>query len=160
MISTGIKTKMYKEWYLMRAMITKGALSLAAAGLLTFPFASAVNAAGDPAVDGDGGMEVITESHGLVESEVSDRDGKDGGVSPAIESGKKAGGYWIRGKKRINLVAHVYSSYKHYTKQGHASVVNGNGDYKSGGWKPKYTFSTAKLVWTTWGTNKAYYNYK
>jgi hypothetical protein len=90
----------------------------------------------------------------------SHRDGKDGGVSPAIESGKKAGGYWIRGKKRINLVAHVYSSYKHYTKQGHASVVNGNGDYKSGGWKPKDTFSTAKLVWTTWGTNKAYYNYK
>jgi hypothetical protein len=141
----------------MKAMIKKGALSLAVAGLLTTPFASAANAGGDPAVESEnGGVETITESYGLIEGDVRD----NSGISTAVDSGPISGGYWIRGKKRINLVAHVYSSYKHYTKSGHASVVNGNGDYHSGGWKPKDVFSTAKLVWTTWGTNKAYYNYR
>lgn len=82
----------------MKAMITKGAISLAVTDLLTIPFMSAANAAGDPAVESEGGgMEIITESHDLVESEVSDR---DSGIGPdSVESGKKAGGYWIRGKK-------------------------------------------------------------
>ncbi|PTM56819.1 lactococcin 972 family bacteriocin [Desmospora activa] len=142
----------------MKAMIIKGALSLAvAAGLLTTPFASAANAQGDPTVESEGGgSEVINEDHDLVEGEVGNPDG----ISPDIESGKMGGGYWIRGKKWEGI-AYVYSSYKHYTKQGHTSVVNGHGDYKSGGWKSKDVFSTAKLPWITFnGTNKAYYNYK
>lgn len=144
----------------MRAMITKGALSLAVAGLLTTPFASVANAEGDPGIEAEGGgMEMITESHGLVESKVRDRGDKDEGISPAVESGKKAGGYWIRGIKKINGKSYVYSSYKHYTKSAHASVINGVGDYVSGGWKPKGKYSTAKLPATISG-NKAYYNYR
>ncbi|MGM7635342.1 lactococcin 972 family bacteriocin [Bacillus sp. Hm123] len=73
-----------------------------------------------------------------------------------VTTGPYAGGYWIRGKDGSLLV----SKFKHYKKQGRASVVNGKGRYDSGKWKPKNQFSRAKQIWTLTGTNKAYYDSK
>jgi len=120
----------------MKNMLKKGLISLAAVGCI----AATVHAS-EVLEDKNGGYEVIGDGEFSIMS---------------VTSGAMDGGYWIRGKKDGN----VYSSYKHYTKEGHASVVNGKGDYKSGGWKPKDVFSTAQLTWTSSGTNKAYYNYR
>jgi len=81
-------------------------------------------------------------------------------ITRGVTSGDMDGGYWIRGDKDINGVKNVYSSYKHYTKQGAASVTNGEGDYVDGGFKPADVMSTANVKWTSSGTNKANYRYK
>ncbi|ABS21711.1 lactococcin 972 family bacteriocin [Bacillus cytotoxicus] len=99
-----------------------------------------------------GKYEIVKANDQLTASYVQD----ENSTVKSVTSGKVDGGYWIRGKKDKN----VYSSYKHYSAQGHASVVNGKGDYKSGGWKAKNVFSTAQLPWTSEGTNKAYYDHK
>lgn len=78
-----------------------------------------------------------------------------------VVSGPIAGGYWIRGYQWAWPWEQVVSEYKHYTKRSHASVVNGNGVYHSGGWtKGKGQFSRAKANWIPWGTNKTYYDSK
>lgn len=79
----------------------------------------------------------------------------------SVESGPIAGGYWIRGYQWAWPLEQIISEYKHYTKRSHASVVNGNGTYHSGGWtKSSNQFSRAKANWIPWGTNKAYYDSK
>ncbi|MEQ6040981.1 lactococcin 972 family bacteriocin [Staphylococcus saccharolyticus] len=50
------------------------------------------------------------------------------------------------------------SKYKHYTHQGHASVINGNGTHKSGEWKAKGHWSDAVLKRTKHG-NEAFYDH-
>ncbi|QKG86064.1 hypothetical protein GXN76_13365 [Kroppenstedtia pulmonis] len=66
----------------------------------------------------------------------------------------------MRGKKYFGVVPNVYSKYKHYTKEGRASVVNGLGEYDRSRYMPKDVFGEAREVWTIQGTNKAYYNYR
>ncbi|MCR6108956.1 hypothetical protein HXA35_01165 [Bacillus sp. A301a_S52] len=143
----------------MKSMVTKGVLSLTVVGLLVSPVGE-VKAAWSPVVEPEGGgVEIITDSYGLVESEVPDYEGEsDAFTIQKVESGKKAGGYWIRGKKKINDENKVYSKYKHYKKEGRASVVNGLGDTATGKWQPKDEYSVAHRKWTFRGTNKAYYN--
>lgn len=105
--------------------------------------------------------EVIRENVGLIGSNVMESGFSLKAKSGYINEGDtKKGGYWIRGKKKIGKINYVYSSYKSYNNEGEASVVNGEGDYKSGGYQPPKTFSTAKLKWTSAGTNKAYYDYQ
>lgn len=81
-------------------------------------------------------------------------------LNKGITSGNVEGGYWIRGDKIINKEKKVYSEYKHYKKEGHASVVNGTGNHKSGGWKKAGVYSKAYLKWTSKGTNETYYDYR
>ncbi|MBL1223639.1 bacteriocin [Enterococcus sp. BWR-S5] len=66
------------------------------------------------------------------------------------------GGWWRRGKNGSSNI----SEYQHYSKQGHASCENGNGTFKSGGWKSAYTWSKASVGWTVLGGNRAYYNHR
>jgi len=121
----------------MNINLKKGIVSLLAVGALLAPTASSVFAAEEQ--DVHGGYEVISAK-----------------TQAGVTSGKKAGGYWIRGKEN----AQVISRYKHYTKEGHASVINGEGDPDDGGWKSSGVYSKAEADWTSSGTNKAYYNYR
>lgn len=83
-------------------------VSLLAAGVLLALTASAFAAEANNAL---GGSEVISTK-----------------TQAGITSGSKDGGYWIRGKSGDQLV----SKYKHYKEEGHASVVNGEGDTDEG----------------------------
>ncbi|MDP7978826.1 lactococcin 972 family bacteriocin [Bacillus sp. WLY-B-L8] len=131
----------------MKKSMKKGIVGVIAAGMLAIPMASSTFAA----EQSSGKSEIVYENDQLKASKTFDESSVKG-----VTSGAKDGGYWIRGKKGNQ----VYSSYKHYTKYGRASVVNGEGDYEDGGWKPKNQYSTASLPWTSAGTNKAYYDYK
>ncbi|MEQ5994446.1 lactococcin 972 family bacteriocin [Staphylococcus saccharolyticus] len=71
-----------------------------------------------------------------------------------MQKGRKSGGYWIRGTTNKSVI----SKYKHYTHQGHASVINGNGTHKSGEWKAKGHWSDAVLKRTKHG-NEAFYDH-
>ena len=119
----------------MNINLKKGIVSLLAVGALLAPTASSVFAAEEQ--DVHGGSEVISAK-----------------TQAGLTSGKKDGGYWIRGKDGSMLV----SKYKHYKTQGRASVTNGEGDYDDGGWKPVDVYSEASADWTSSGTNKAYYD--
>lgn len=77
-------------------------------------------------------------------------------TSGDMDKGTDNHGYWIRGT-RDDL---VISEYKNYKKEGRGSVVNGDGHYRDGGWKPKDTFSKASAYKAFWGGNKAYYNFR
>lgn len=115
-----------------------------------------------PNAGAKGGEIIVYEDTGLIESVVdADNEGisTQGVTSGTVDSGDEKG-YWIRGSKKYSGVKHVYSSYKNYKKQGAASVTNGEGDYKDGGFKPADTMSTAHVKWTSAGTNKANYRYK
>lgn len=79
----------------------------------------------------------------------------NGQARAGLTSGDKDGGYWIRGKSGTLLK----SEYKHYKESGHASVVNGEGDYDEGEWEEANVFSKSKAGWTSSGTNKAYYDH-
>lgn len=133
----------------MKKILKKGIAGVIATGVLAIPMASSAFAAEQSSEK----SEVVYENDQLRASNTHDT-----GImlTAGITSGEKEGGYWIRGKKGSN----VYSNYKHYTKQGHASVTTGEGDYKSGGWKSKNVESVAQLPWTSKGTNKANYDYK
>lgn len=121
----------------MNIKLKKGIVSLLAVGALLVPTASSVFAA--EANNAHGGSEVISAK-----------------TQAGLTSGNKAGGYWIRGKSGSMLV----SKYKHYTNEGHASVVNGEGDDDYGDWKDPGEYSYASTEWTSTGTNKAYYDYR
>lgn len=136
-----------KGRYVVKKGIKKGIVGVIATGMLAIPMTSGAFAA----EQSSGKSEIVYENDQLKASKTFDESNVKG-----VTSGPQDGGYWIRGKKDNQ----VYSSYKHYTKQGRASVTNGEGDYKDGGWKPKDQFSTASLPWTSKGTNKANYNYR
>lgn len=120
----------------MNIKLKKGIVSLLAVGALLGPTASTVFAA--EANNAHGGSEVISSK-----------------AQAGLTSGNKDGGYWIRGKSGSMLV----SKYKHYTKEGRASVVNGEGDYNTGNWEAPGSYSYASTDWTSAGTNKAYYDH-
>lgn len=121
----------------MNIKLKKGIVSLLAVGALLVPTASSVFAA--EANNAHGGSEVISAK-----------------TQAGLTSGNKAGGYWIRGKSGDQVV----SKYKHYTKEGHASVINGIGDDDYGNWESPGSYSYAHADWTSEGTNKAYYDYR
>lgn len=121
----------------MNINLKKGMVSLLAVGVLLAPTASSVFAA--EANNAHGGYEVISAK-----------------TQAGITSGNKDGGYWIRGKSGNEVV----SKYKHYKEEGHASVVNGEGDTDSGNWEAPGSYSYAHADWTSAGTNKAYYDHK
>lgn len=75
--------------------------------------------------------------------------------SGTVDSGNDKG-YWIRGKRDGNVI----SEYKNYKKEGFASVINGDGHYREGGWKSADVFSKAEAYWSFWGTNKAKYRFR
>lgn len=115
-----------------------------ASAFLSVPFSVNALATNETEIENiNGGYEIISDSDDLQ-------------LFAGITSGKKDGGYWIRGKRDGNVV----SEYKHYTYKGRASVVNGKGKVDDGGWKPKNKYSKAKEKWTIKGTNKAYYDWK
>src|SRR6478735_1754253 len=95
--------------------------------------------------------ELITEDFGIAESYVSDDPNE---ISTLATSGNMDGGYWIRGKRNGDVI----SEYKHYKKEGRASVTNGRGYHDDGGWKAKEKWSRASKDWTFRGINKAYYD--
>ena len=65
-------------------------------------------------------------------------------------------GYWLHGKRDQKVV----SEYKTYIGEGRASVTNGEGVYKDGGWVGVGQWSKASAKWTSAGTNKANYDYR
>ncbi|MGL4953539.1 MAG: lactococcin 972 family bacteriocin [Culicoidibacterales bacterium] len=73
-----------------------------------------------------------------------------------VTSGNVDGGYWIRGKRENSVI----SEYKHYSKQGKASVVNGMGYTSEGDWKSANIYSKASQSWSFLGTNKSYYDWR
>lgn len=97
-------------------------------------------------------MQVFSIKDGVTESYTGARQ------SYALTEGRYDFGYWVRGVT-FGWRSYVISRYKSNGNQGHASVVNGQGLYRAGGWKPAGTFSSAELV-ATWSGNKAYYNWK
>ncbi|WP_251942391.1 lactococcin 972 family bacteriocin [Staphylococcus sp. Marseille-Q5304] len=100
--------------------------------------------------DSKGGSESVDDYHGLKSSKTYDR-----GISlRSIQLGKISGGYWIRG----TTSKYVKSKYKHYKGYGYASVINGNGVHKDGGWQSKGHWSNAVLKKTKHG-NKAFYDH-
>ncbi|AOR25026.1 lactococcin 972 family bacteriocin [Clostridium taeniosporum] len=121
----------------MNNKLKKGIVSLLAVGAILAPTTSTVFAS--EANSGNGGYEVISDK-----------------TQTGVKSSEKSGGYWIRGKKN----GEVISKYKHYTEQGYASVINGEGDTDDGGWQPAGEWSPASAEWTFWGTNKSFYNHK
>ncbi|OZT11109.1 hypothetical protein CHN50_18380 [Priestia aryabhattai] len=130
----------------------KGIVGILSVGVLSIPLTTGAFAA----QDSNGNYEIVQQEDSLTSSFVADPKPSGSFSTLGVTSGKMDGGYWIRGKKDDN----VYSSYKHYKKQGRASVVNGEGDVGDGGWKSAGTYSTAKKKWTSKGTNKAYYDNK
>ncbi|GIN12613.1 hypothetical protein J26TS2_24800 [Shouchella clausii] len=133
---------MNKNWF-KRGLIGACCTSVAVVGLTFTAIASS-----EPEQE-----ETITADYGIVEGVVAD---DPNAISTSAESGNKDGGYWIRGKRDGQLV----SEYKHYKKEGRASVTNGKGYHKDGGWKKPEKWSKASLKWTFTGTNKAYYDYR
>lgn len=133
----------------------KKILGLAAALFLTIaPLSSGAlaNSNNTP----DRGFEIVDASSGLISSNTDTNKIQ----SRSLTSGGFGGGYWIRGKKEINSADYVYSSFKHYTQMGRASVTNGNGESRDGYWQAKNVYSTAAVYWTSKGTNKSYYDSK
>lgn len=133
----------------MKKILKKGIAGVIATGVLAIPIASSAFAAEQNSEK----SEVVYENDQLRASNTYDNTNN---ISSFATSGEMDGGYWIRGKSGSN----VLSNYKHYTKQGFASVTNGEGKYKDGGWKPKNVQSVATLPWTSKGTNKANYDFK
>lgn len=125
-----------------------------AAGVLVVPASMNVFAAEKTV----GKSEIVTADSTITEGFVADENnsGNKPQLYAGVTSGKADGGYWIRGKRDGNVI----SEYKHYTKQGRATVTNGKGVYNDGKWQKKDVFSKAKATWTSSGTNKANYDNK
>lgn len=104
--------------------------------------------------------EIVYAGQGLIGSEVDGLIDTKGITSGMVDEGKSYEGYWIRGDKKINDEKHVYSSYKNYKYMGAASVTNGEGLYKDGGYKSPDVMSTANVKWTSAGRNHANYRFK
>lgn len=97
-------------------------------------------------------METFSLEDGVTASYVGARQ------SRALTEGRYDFGYWVRGVS-FGWRSYVISRYKSDNSQGHASVVNGQGLYRAGGWKSPGTFSSAELE-ATWSGNKAYYDWR
>lgn len=97
-----------------------------------------------------GGEENLDNYSGIKQSKTTDNI-----YTRAITSGYASGGYWIRGT-RGNL---AISEYKHYKRQGKASVINKRGKFNDGGWRNKGVFSKARVKKTLTG-NEAFYDYR
>ncbi|QLK86391.1 lactococcin 972 family bacteriocin [Staphylococcus sp. 17KM0847] len=98
-------------------------------------------------------LENVDNYNGLIQSETND-DSSDIEVR-SVKSGKKAGGFWIRGIRQQEVI----SKYKHYKKFGKGTAINGNGDVGTPGWKKPGIFSNGKVKKTRTG-NQTYYDYK
>lgn len=104
----------------------------------------------------NGGSENVDNYNGLVRSEVKDHPTEnDGTAFRYVESGRKAGGFWIRGIRGNTVV----SDYKHYKKYGKGTAINGNGIANSDGWQKPGVFSKGRVV-KTWRNNQSFYDYK
>ncbi|SNZ02463.1 hypothetical protein SAMN05421503_0115 [Terribacillus aidingensis] len=130
----------------------KGLAGALLAGVIVGGLSGGVSASSSGLTE-NGGSEIIESSQGVTESYVKDT---QSGFSTNATSGEISGGYWIRGKRDGRVV----SEYKHYQKEGRASVTNGAGYHDDGGWKAKNVWSKADLDWSFWGTNKSYYDYR
>ncbi|MFP7253678.1 hypothetical protein CHH91_03350 [Virgibacillus sp. 7505] len=130
----------------------KGLTGVLLAGVIVGGISGGVSASSNGITE-NGNSEVIKADQGVTESYVKDT---QTGFTINAESGAISGGYWIRGKRDGRVV----SEFKHYTKEGRASVTNGAGYHDDGGWKAQDVWSKADLDWSFWGTNKAYYDYK
>lgn len=97
-----------------------------------------------------GGEENLDNYNGIKQSNTTDNI-----YTRSITSGYAGGGFWIRGT-RGNL---AISEYKHYKRQGKASVINNRGNFNDGGWRSKGVFSKARVKKTLTG-NKAFYDYR
>lgn len=97
-------------------------------------------------------MEMFSINDGLTESYVGTKQAR------ALTEGRYDFGYWVRGVT-FGWQSYVISRYKCDRGQGHASVVNGQGLYRAGGWKSSGTFSSAELE-ATWSGNQSYYNWR
>ncbi|WOO87177.1 hypothetical protein RZE82_08670 [Mollicutes bacterium LVI A0039] len=73
-----------------------------------------------------------------------------------ISKGIVGPGYWVHGVSGTSLQS-KFTTYR--SSYGHASTVDGGGEYVSGGWKPRYVMSNGSQYATSRG-NKAYYNWK
>lgn len=118
-------------------------LSASICGLGYFSFSNAQNHT-------LGGEENLDNYSGIKQSKTTDNI-----YTRAITSGYASGGFWIRGTKG-NL---AISEYKHYKRQGKASVINKRGKFNDGGWRNKGVFSKARVKKTLTG-NKAFYDYR
>ncbi|MFB1097230.1 hypothetical protein [Terribacillus sp. JSM ZJ617] len=130
----------------------KGLTGVLLAGVIVGGISGGVSASSNGITE-NGNSEVIKADQGVTEGYVKDT---QTGFTINAESGAISGGYWIRGKRDGRVV----SEFKHYTKEGRASVTNGAGYHDDGGWKAQDVWSKADLDWSFWGTNKAYYDYK
>ncbi|MCG3402205.1 hypothetical protein K0017_07745 [Staphylococcus massiliensis] len=128
-----------KKQFILASVVTLGVTSL---GLMGHANADSSKL--------NGGSENVNHYHGLKSSNTYD----DKASIQSIQQGKKSGGYWVRGTTSKN----VKSKYKHYIHKGHASVINGKGDTRSGGWKAIGVWSSAVLKKTKHG-NKAFYDH-
>lgn len=131
----------------------KGAIGAIAVGLLASGLPLYAKAFEKPV---NGRSEIISADYGIVENVEFNKKTNDKDKINRAKSSDIDGGFWIRGKRDGEIV----SEYKHYTKQGRASVTNGAGYHDDGGWQKPYKWSKASLDWSFWGTNRANYDYR
>lgn len=131
-----------KKQFILASALTLGISSLGIVGIAKADVISV-----------NGGSENVDNYNGLIQSETHDNSSDI--TTRAITTGKKSGGFWIRGIRNKTVV----SEYKHYKKSARGIAINGKGIVGDGGWKKAGTYSKGHVKKTGSG-NKSYYDHK
>ncbi len=80
-----------------------------------------------------------------------------GTANAATRTEWKGVGYWHHGRRFTKVVSEYTSHNSRY--EGHASTIDGRGQYVSGGWKPSNLVSDGSQYTSSTG-NSTYYKYR